>query len=88
MSYKLQLIQNGEVKYEIAEGERVKVAIGTYIARLVRDGEVLKEETVNIDVGQIFFYGYKVETKYLADEVGQVSPYGPSESLSDSVWSE
>ena len=85
MSYKLQLIQDGVVKYEIAEGERKKVAIGTYIARLVRDGEVLKEETVNIDVGQIFFYGYKIETKYLADTAGEVSVSGPSESLSDSV---
>jgi len=62
MSYKLQLIQDGVVKYEIAEGERKKVAVGTYTVRLVRDGEVLKEETVNIDVGQIFFYGYKIET--------------------------
>jgi len=88
MSYKLQLIQDGVVKYEIAEGERVKVAVGTYTARLVKDGEVLKEETVNIDVGQIFFFGYKVETKYLADTVGEVSAQGVAESLSESVWSE
>jgi len=84
VGYKLQLVQNGEVKYEIAEGERKKVAVGTYIARLVKDGEVLKEETVNIDVGQIFFYGIR----HLADEVGQPTPYGPGESLSESVWSE
>jgi len=85
MSYKLQLWKDGELKYEIAEGERVKVAIGTYIARLVRNGEVLKEETVNIDVGQIFFYGYKIETKYLADTAGEVSVLGVGESLSESV---
>jgi len=85
MSYKLQLIQDGVVKYEIAEGERKKVAIGTYTVRLVRDGEVLKEETVNIDVSQIFFYGYAIETKYLADVAGEASVSGPEESLSESV---
>jgi len=87
MSYKLQLIQDGVVKYEIAEGERKTVKVGTYVARLVKDGTVLKEETVNIDVSQIFFYGHEVEVKRLADEPGSYPFEGTSESLSEASGS-
>ncbi|RLC77727.1 MAG: hypothetical protein DRJ03_26350 [Chloroflexi bacterium] len=81
MSYKLQLIQDGVVKYEIAEGERKTVKVGTYTARLVKDGTVVKEETVNIDVSQIFF----CSVIGMAEEVGSIPVEGASESLSESV---
>jgi len=58
--YKLEFWREGVKKYECLEGERITIPLGTYTVKLVKDARVIREETINIDVDRIFFWGVEL----------------------------